>query len=203
MKRNMDLYDEDLLLLMHQGNISASEEFFNRYKYYSWRLAYDFNTEHPNSGIAIEDYHQIAFACLPRAISNFIDLKMNFYGYWKKIAEHEMVAYFKENSYYALSICDLPSFGEDEDSVIIGEEENYLDRTAVNKIYRDELKQLVKDTIAKFKKDSDKEIINLFIDEYSFDEIRKKTKQDQRHIRYVINRFSSLFQQILKKRNYN
>ena len=205
LQRNQDLLDEDLLYLIHQGNISASEELFNRYKYYTWRIAYDFNLEHPNTGISIEEYHQAAFSALPKAIKSYSDFKVGFYGYWKVIALNEIIRYFNENSFVAFQEYQnqLSMDSESDLGTLICEEIGEVDRTVSIKLFREEIRIFKEEAIGHFKKEIDKQIINLFLEEYSLREIRTITGQGYRHIQYVVKRFQKLFIEIMKKRNYN
>lgn len=202
MRNNKELLDEDLLLLIHQGNVSASAELFDRYKYYSWRVAYDFHHEHPASGIELEDYHQIAFATLPKAMKSYTDFSCGFYGYWKAIAENEMIDYLIKNSYQDR----YSSFGnsvhldeEKDDGTLICEEIGVQDRGAMDKIFKEELTILTEAAIESFKKEEDRLIINLFLQGCSLVEIDLLVQANPRHIKYIISRFQKAMQNILKK----
>ena len=204
LRKNQDLLDEDLLLLIHQGNIAASEELFARYKFYAWRVAYDFNIAHPNSGISLEEYHQVAYSSLAHAIKVFTS-ERGFYNYWKTIAINEMVRYFNDNSYVAYLEYQTKISMDDtkDDGVLICEEVGEVDRSVTERIIREELRILKDEALDLIKKEEDKTIINLFLEERSLREIHVLTSISYRHIQYVVKRFQSAFAQILKKRNYN
>lgn len=204
MQKNQDLLDEDLLLLIHQGNLAASEELFNRYKFYAWRVAYEFNIVHPNSGITLEEYQQVAYSSLTHALKTFA-AEYGFFNYWKAIAINDLVRYFNENSYIAyLEYQDKLSIDDTkDDGVLICEEVGEVDRTVSEKLFREELRILKEEAMEEIKKDIDKTIINLFFEERTLQEIHVLTNVSYRHIQYIVKRFQNAFAQILKKRNYN
>lgn len=204
MARNHELLDEDLVLLIRQGNLSASEELFTRYRFYSWRIAYDFNVQHPNSGISLEEYHQAAFTGLPIAIKTYLNLDVGFYIYWKKIAENEVVRYYRDNSYQTNGFDVVLSLDDGkDDGVLLCESVGAIDNSVAIKLFREELRILTEETIEIFKDENDKKIINLYLQEYNIAKIREEIGSTYRHTLYVIKRFQKNFMSILKKRNYN
>ncbi len=205
MQPNQNLLDEDLLFLIHQGNISASNILFERYNFYAWRVAYDFNIEHPNSGISLEEYRQVAFSSLPRAIKSYTEFSIGFYGYWKTIALNDVVRYFKENSYLTrYEYQNTISIDDEKDSgVQLCEEVGEIDRSVSEKLFREEIRIVKDEIIASFKKEIDRLIINLYLNDYSLREIRQNVHLDYRHIQYIVKRFQKAFVQNMKKRNYN
>lgn len=204
MSRNHDLLDEDLVLLIRQGNILASEELFTRYRFYSWRIAYDFNIEHPNSGISLEEYHQAAFSGLPIAIKTYLSAEVGFYIYWKKIAENEVVRYYRDNSYLTCGYDNYLSLDDGrEDGTLICESVGTVDNSVAIKLFREELRIITEETLEIFKDENDRLIINLYLQENDIAKIRAKTGSTYRHTLYVIKRFQKNFISILKKRNYN
>lgn len=203
MRKVHNVSDEELIDLIHQGNVRASEIFFNRYYHYSWRIAFDFDREHPNSGIALEDYHSIAFATTVISLKKFLNDHDIFYGYWKSCAKNEIMEYFLENSYTAKGhVYTGISLDFETESSILSEEVGAIDFTLTTEILKKEFDMIKEDVLESFKKKKDTKIINLFLEDKSFDEIQSITGDNLRHIYYVIKKFQKLFGQEIKKRNY-
>ena len=203
---NKTVLDEDLILLISKGNVKASEEFFKRYDGYSWRLAYDFHYSHLKSGISISDYHQVAFSSTVKAIKKYqIDTKNTFYAFWKKIALNDITRYYVENAYNTggSNFNGLSFSYMNDDGFELSDHIGQEDRGIHDIIRRKELDLFVKEVIDSFKEDIDKEIVTLFLDGDTFEQIQMKTSSNYRHLTYVISRFQKLMSKILKKRNYN
>ena len=202
-----DKVDDDTLIdMIAQGVALAMDELIRRYKYYSWKLAYQFYNEHPNSGIAIEDFHQVCFATLIPALKTYHTANYTFYSYWKSCASNDMCRYYGENSYTAKGWTFAGiSLDEEtpEDDFCVAEKHGRVDEGIHSGILKEELQLMYDEVIAKFKKEIDVIIINLFIEGRSFEQIEGETNCPIRHIYYVIDRFQKLFSNLLKKRNYN
>ena len=202
MKRYRNVSDEDLIDLIHQGNVDASEILFSRYYHYSWRVAYEFDMEHPDSGISLEDYRQVAFSIVAQCLKKYLNNGAGFYIYWKTCCTNELMEYFMDNSYTARANVYKGVPLDDDRYSIVAEEIGEIDFEVTRQILSKEI-ELIKDAVlAEFKHEKDKDIINLFIKGLSFEEIQEKTDEKSRHIYYVIERFQSLIDKEIKKRNY-
>ncbi len=202
MKKYQNVSDEDLIDLIHQGNIEASQILFSRYYHYSWRLGYEFDLEHPDSGISLEDYRQVAFSMVPICLKKFLDGKSSFYPYWKKSTQNELMEYFLENSYTANAKVFKGVPLDDDRTSILAEEIGGIDFSVTEQIIKQELNLIKEIVLKEFASENDKEIINLFIRGLSFEEIQEKTDEKSRHAYYVIERFQKSFGKEMKKRNY-
>lgn len=154
----------------------------------------------------MEDYHQVAFASLVKAIKKYNLYSSNsFYVFWKKIALNDITRYYLENAYNAggsdfngLSFSFMYEDGcELSDSV--GEE----DRGIHDIIRRQELNLFVQEIKDTFKEEEDKQIIDLFLEGQTFDQIVFEMDSNYRHVTYVIARFQKGVSKLIKKRNYN
>ena len=198
-----NISDEELIDLIHQGNAKAADMFFKRYYHYSWRLAYDFDREHPDSGISIEDYHQIAFASTAMALKKFLNNNDNFYGYWKSCASNDVMDYFLNNSYTAKGYTfNGLSIDYENDNTILAEEMGFIDPGITEQIIRQEFEMIKESILTRFDKKNDRKIINLFLDDKSIEEIEAISGEKTRHIYYTINRFQNYVDKEMKKRNY-
>ena len=203
----LDNVEDDVLIdLLRQGVNVAMEELLRRYKYYSWKLAYLFLNEHPNSGIALEEFHQEAFSYIIPALKNYSGNDCTFYSFWKSGATNAMRNYYRENAYTAkgwvfagISLDEA----DNEEDFSVAEKHGRSDIGMQSGILKEELQMMFDDVMATFKKDSDVIIINLFIEGYSFEDIQRETNASKRHVYYVIDRFQKLFSELIKKRNYN
>ena len=202
MKKYQNVSDEDLIDLIHQGNIEASQILFSRYYHYSWRLGYEFDNEHPDSGISLEDYRQVAFSMVPACLKKFLTGKSSFYPYWKKSVQNELMEYFLENSYTANAKLFKGVPLDDDRYSILAEEIGETDFSVTEQIIKQEISLIKEIVLKEFTSENDKEIINLFIRGLSFEEIQEKTDEKSRHAYYVIERFQKLFDKEMKKRNY-
>ena len=200
------VFDEDLLDLIHMGNVKASEELFARYDRYSWRLAFEFNYAHPKSGISIHDYHQVAFSSTLKAIKKYEkDINATFYAFWKKIADNAIMRYYSENSYQVgasyfsgLSLNELI-----DDSVELSDYIGTEDKGIHEIIVRKEIDIFIEEVKERFIDEIDKSIVNAFLEGQTIEEIMSNILPNYRHVTYVISRFQNLMSKILKKRNYN
>ena len=189
--------DDELLVKVRQGHSHASEELFARYDLYSWRIAHDFNSNYPNSGIDLNEYHEVAFVSLIRAMK-FYDLEFGaFYLYWKAMAWNELLEYFKKNSY----ITNPAPIGDNSGPIGFLSEDNIgeIDNTLFSRLEMLDIEDLISDIIEKFKDDISKKIINLFLQERSFEEIQKETCVSIRRIYYIINKFKHYFTKLYEK----
>lgn len=188
--------DDELIIKVRQGNNEAGLELFTRYEHYAWRIAHDFNSAYPNSGIDINDYHQVAFACIPGALK-FYDLEFgSFYQYWKKFSWNELITYFKRNSY----ICNPSPVGDDGSWGVLSEDDfGKPDYTLTDKLEMDEIEYIIQEIIDKTKNEKDRLIINLFLKETNFEEIHKIVKVPLRKIYYVIAKFKRSFTNLYEK----
>ena len=202
MKRYQNVSDEDLIDLIHQGNVEASEILFSRYHHYSWRLGYEFDLEHPDSGISLEDYRAVAFSLVAPCLKKYLENGAGFYAYWKICAQNEIMEYFIENSYTANGQVYTGIPLDDDRYAIVAEEIGLVDFGVTEQIIHQEIELIKQSILAKFLYDSDKEIINLFLSGMSFEEIQEKTGDKLRHIYYVIAKFQTQFDYEMKKRNY-
>ena len=87
-------------------------------------------------------------------------------------------------------------------SFILSEEVGAIDFALTTEILKKEFDMIKEDVLDSFKKKKDTKIINLFLEDKSFDEIQSITGDNLRHIYYVIKKFQKLFGQEIKKRNY-
>jgi len=182
------------------------EEILRRYKYYSWKLAYQFYNEHTNSGISLDDFHQVCFSCIIPTLRSYSGHKTTFYNYWRNYAINELSKYNRDNSYLAKGWSYAGfSLDEDDDSkdYAVAEKHGLEDEGIQSGILKEELQLMFDEVTAKFKREGDLVIINLFVEGYSFEQIKKETQVPSRHVYYVVDRFQKLFSQLLKKRNYN
>jgi RNA polymerase sigma factor (sigma-70 family) len=189
--------DDELLVKVRQGHEHASEELFARYDLYSWRIAHDFNSNYPNSGIDLNEYHQVAFVSLIKAME-FYDLEFGaFYLYWKAMAWNELLEYFKKNSY----ITNPAPIGDNSGPIGFPSEDNIgeIDNTLFSRLEMLDIEDLINDIKEKFKEDISKKIINLFLQERSFEEIQKETGVSIRRIYYIINKFKHYFTKLYEK----
>jgi hypothetical protein len=62
-----------------------------------------------------------------------------------------------------------------------------------------DIEDLINDIKEKFKEDISKKIINLFLQERSFEEIQKETGVSIRRIYYIINKFKHYFTKLYEK----
>ena len=185
MKKYQNVSDEDLIDLIHQGNVEASDILFFRYHHYSWRLAYEFDIEHPNSGITLEDYRQVAFSMVVVCLKKYLDTG-SFYPYWKKSVQNELMEYFLDNSYTASAQVYKGVPLDDDRYSMVAEEIGEIDFGVTEQIIHQEI-FLIKEVVLKeFDSKKDKEIINLFIDGLSFEEIQEKTDEKSRHINELL-----------------
>ena len=202
MKRYQNVSDEDLIDLIHQGNVKASEILFSRYHYYSWRVGYEFDMQHPDSGISLEDYRQVAFSMIPVCLKKYLNSGSGFYIYWKTCCMNELMDYFLENSYSAKAQVYKGLPLDDDRYSVVAEEIGEIDFEATRQILGQEIELIKEKIISNFSQENDKSIINLFISGMSFEEIQGKTGEKSRHIYYVIDKFQSLIDKEIKKRNY-
>ena len=202
-----DKVDDDVLIdMIAQGVILAMDELLRRYKYYSWKLAYQFFNEHTNAGIPIEDYHQVCFAAVIPTLKTYHQSDFTFYSYWRAGALNDMTRYFRENSYTAKGWTFAGVSLDDEettDDFAVAEKHGRMDEGIQSGILKEELQIMYDEVISRFKKEADLIIINLFIEGNAFERIQEETGLPIRHIYYVIDRFQKLFSDLLKKRNYN
>lgn len=202
MKKFQNVSDEDLIDLIHQGNVDASNILFSRYHHYSWRLGYEFDVQHPDSGITVEDYRQVAFSMVVVCLKKYLDTGTSFYPYWKTSVQNELMEYFLENSYTAQAIVYKGIPLDDDRYSIVAEEIGEIDFGVTEQIIQQEIHLIKELVLAEFIYEKDKEIINLFLNGLSFEEIQEKTDEKSRHIYYVVERFQKSFDKEIKKRNY-
>ncbi|MCR5505617.1 MAG: hypothetical protein K6F07_01310 [Bacilli bacterium] len=205
MKRFKKIDDEYLIDLIHQGNYLAMEDLLKRYNYYSWKLAYQFLNEHTNSGILIEELQQVAYSTVVPVLKAFTNDHHSFHPYWKVAANNEITRYYKENSYTVnAAVFAGISLNEDEyeSDFSLSEKHGSIDMGITGILLKEEMQLMLEESLAKFK-EKDANIVNLFIDGKSFENIQAETGETIRHIYYVVDRFQKLFSAQLKKRNYN
>lgn len=187
---NKIISDDELIIRIRQGNEVATNEMFSRYDLYSWRIAHDFNTSYPNSGIDINEYHQVAFSSLLAAIK-FYSLEYGaFYLYWKKLAWNELLDYFGKNSYIT-NPSPLPKNGSY--GYLSEEDFGKPDYSLTDKLEMQDIEDIISETITKFKSEKDREIINLFLQDMNFEKIHEISNIPIRKIYYVISRFKRYF----------
>ena len=92
---------------------------------------------------------------------------------------------------------------EKDSGVQLCEEVGEIDRRVSERLFREEIRIVKEEIIASFKKEIDRLIINLYLDDYSLREIRENVHLDYRHIQYIVKRFQKAFVKNMKKRNYN
>lgn len=200
-----EVLDEDLILLIRKGNVRASEELMARYNSYSWKVALDFTMAHPRSGITNEEYHQVAFTSVVKAVKKYLDDYGRFYAYWQVVANNDLIRYFNENAYQAggSAFYGLSLDGTNKDGYIISDSVGDQDYGIHNIIAIEELEMMIDEVKYLFKEKNDRLIINLFLRGHSFEEIVSIRESNYRHVTYVVSTFQKRMSELMQKRNYN
>ena len=186
--------DEDIIPLYFSGDDDAEKELVDRYHIHAKIVVGDLYHQFCKScRIEFEDMMSISLYCLFIALTKYKE-GTNFYPYWKKITRNELYFYIKSNQIMYL-------YGQDSSMCVPFEEERVF--ASSDKIDKkselfglvEDIKRVLEIDIYKFT-DVDKQIMYLYLEGYSVDEISNiaqiKTYSVRRRLKKMKEKISNI-----------
>lgn len=188
MAKKQEIYDEELIAQIRNGNKDAEILLLERYRKYSNIVAAEFKKSNYLVGVTVDDLFSVAFAAVQKAISNFTNLSASFYPYWKSIVLKEFTHFIKEYAIKLDSKKDViyldETFGDNDTSFaeVIGHEDASIDYS----ILENELINTINSEVIGLS-NIQKKIIGLRLLGESNNEIAKELGLSRRKIYYHLN----------------
>ena len=197
------LLDEELIIMMQNGSIEAADIFYNRYMRYAKNLSWNYYCSNRNNGIQYDDLVAIAvetaFLLLKKYSGSVQD---NFYPYWRKAAETQILKFIKENIY-------VDANEENRINTIYFDDERNISRLAINKssellnAFQSDIHRLINDEKSGLDKEW-YEMFILYIDGMKTKEISEMFNISPRKVRYRIQvvkeKLKNLYKRIEEKK---
>lgn len=149
-----------------------------RYSKYAKSLARKFIAVNPGSGLTYDDIFAVALSAVYIAVMNYVEGDdNNFYPYWYKIANHEIVRYIQENSYSykGRTFKGDVSLDDIKETRLLSDVIGVEDREMEKKRAHEELLSVINNPSHKLTT-KEKEIFRLLIKGYTLPEIVVKYK---------------------------
>lgn len=172
------LLDEELIAMMENGDVIASHEFYNRYYEYAKTLAAVFYSSNKRLGVSLDELVSIALETTYVVLRKYKnDTIYNFYPYWRKVAEHEIIRFLIEAK---KKINDRITYVEDESDSLLLQIDN---QDSYAEILKEEIERVldpIKDTFPK----ETKIILFLYVEGYKIEEISKLVGLNKNQVKY-------------------
>ena len=191
---NKKLTDEEIVTLIQQGNVDVAIDFYEKYKRLSYKVALAFISENPKSGIEKSDYLAICYQAIHKAIFSFRNDMDNFYCYWEKVANNDLLKLVSRDSYTCRAktfdgvSLDAQNDGYLENSSYLGSSDSHIDQI----LLLDSIIDILTDKNNDFTLE-EQNILLMTIEGYSPKEIAKTLKIKQQKVYYILKNTQEKF----------
>jgi len=199
------LTDTELAVLIRKSNDnSATNELVKRYKLQTKKMVCSLLMLNYGSGISYDELEAVGLQSIFTVVTAIKSNSTSFLSYWKVVARREMINYIDQNSYHVgaklfsgVSLNDSSPLEDGlSNSEIYGKKDDEKE-----KIFKKEILSIL-ETNKKFTK-TEKKIITLFLENYTFKEISKMTGRCLSDVYINFNKSAKKLKSILAKRYFN
>lgn len=201
--------DEKLNALITKYNEDPQENSFcldliiHHYTPYALKLAKDvYYSISTNNGISVEELYAVALSSIHIAVSKCKANEIkSFYSYWKKIAEHQMIAYIDKNSYLkgGKGFKGLFSLDEQSSTGLLAEAFGSYDSTIYTHTLTSEFQNFVTTDQGGLNK-KEKKVLSLYLEGYQLFEISRILKIPPSSISYISKRMKEKIKRYYRKK---